>query len=89
MLYRFTWLLLAVVTFGIEAHGKTLSLKVKDNVTSLIAQGDVTQSDVSTTAAAAAAASGQTVHNLDKTIDESRTSSAVQDWSLVCQQLCG
>ncbi|XP_061398922.1 uncharacterized protein LOC133334624 [Musca vetustissima] len=79
--------LLLVGLLAATAHAKTIVL-AKDNVTSQLplhggAKGDDGPESVTATAASVA-------ENLDdKTVDSSTLSSAVEDWSLVCQQLCG
>ncbi|XP_013103578.2 uncharacterized protein LOC106084442 [Stomoxys calcitrans] len=88
-------LLLAVMLF-VMAHGIS--------VTSLMAaahsggggDGYNTQAALTATATAASASKSaspsalkDSLGNLDKTVAKSRPSSAVEDWSLVCQQLCG
>ncbi|XP_011290780.1 uncharacterized protein LOC101888001 [Musca domestica] len=79
--------LLLVGLLGITAHAKTIVL-AKDNVTSHLmlhggGGGDGGDGKPAVTAPASEAG------NLDKTVDLSTPSSAVEDWSLVCQQLCG
>ncbi|XP_023301141.2 uncharacterized protein LOC111683313 [Lucilia cuprina] len=71
-------LLLLVVTSSLSAHANRLPLN-KDFVTSLLAKGDV---DVRRQ-------TGKNNLNFDNIVTIQTPSSAVQDWSLVCQQLCG
>lgn len=67
--------LLVVVSFNDIAHGETYLIN-KDVVTSLLKQRDANQQS-------------KNLLNLDKIVAVRTPSSAVQDWSLVCQQLCG
>ncbi|XP_075160776.1 uncharacterized protein LOC142233662 [Haematobia irritans] len=81
-------LLLLALVVSVMAHDIHFAF-AKDIVTSsnsVRGGGDVTN----TQAIRSAASKLETaVDNLDKTVDKSRPSSAVEDWSLVCQQLCG
>lgn len=75
-------LILLVVTCGLKAHARTLELN-KDFVTSLLqsrdAVSETNKEDVTRNRNL----------NLDNIVTIETPSSAVQDWSLVCQQLCG
>lgn len=92
MIPRVKTFLLAVVGLCLMAHVQTKQF-TKDIVTSLnshhaeeVVGG---AAGVGYAAATALSASGHSLSNLDKTVDKRRPSSAVEDWSLVCQQLCG
>lgn len=75
-------LILLVVSCSWIAHARTFQLN-KDFVTSLLQSGDA----VSETNKEDVTRNRNL--NLDNIVTIETPSSAVQDWSLVCQQLCG
>ncbi|XP_073843151.1 uncharacterized protein [Musca autumnalis] len=81
--------LLLVALLCVTAHAKTIALG-KDDVTShLMVMGHSDRKGAGQEAVTATASLHSLAEILDKTVDNSTPSSAVEDWSLVCQQLCG